>query len=530
MATLSGHNASLLVSGETRWTRVFPNRFNCQINYSTASNLTFDDFIRQRLNPWFDPNDLDNVAVPSCRAIPPTENKIFYKKQKDTPMTPQEKNQRFFHEIDRIMEANSEENFLEDFFKMIRCNFSDSVSECERFDYTLNNQIIQKKNHFEEAKDFFTKNLSAAESEKSDIHAYRRYILNSFEKIIEKIRNGMDQENKILDAFKKTIKKDFISELITLNNLYPFDPETGNWSLPDYTLSTDSDGSHDFHGLQIHIYPKEKDVSNAIEIRSLGYIEKVDDYFHPHVSHTGRVCWGDAQYPAQVFWENRKFVALFQIIDSLLGTYNNESPYVTLKHFIGKDTYTCECCGTEMDSDEVLYHNNGDIGCDECLRFVEGKNEYYWEDETRWSKIQGEFILDRDAVYAIYKFENSLSESFPIFSWIEQDHPDAYICDCCGEYVYDAALVKDGLLSQSRYEILCQKCYNEQVTTCENCHNVIDDETIFSRDEKGNPYCEHCSEECEECGECVPAKDLNENYLCEKCQETINSKKEEEAA
>jgi hypothetical protein len=203
---------------------------------------------------------------------------------------------------------------------------------------------------------------------------------------------------------------------------------------------------------------------------------------------------------------------------------------VTLRQFIGKDIYNCECCGTEMDSNQILYHNNGDIGCDECLRFVEGRSEYYWEDETRWSEIQEKNILDRDAVYAIYKFENSLSESFPIFSWIEQDHPGVYVCDCCEEYVYYAALVKDGLLSQSRYEILCQKCYNEQVTTCENCHNVIDDETIFSRDEKGNPYCEHCSEECEECGECVPAKDLNENYLCEKCQETINSKKEEEAA
>ncbi|RLF68220.1 MAG: hypothetical protein DRN26_00145 [Thermoplasmata archaeon] len=69
-------------------------------------------------------------------------------------------------------------------------------------------------------------------------------------------------------------------------------------------------------------------------------------FYHPHVSTDGRICLGDAARIIRDKLNNAELYEIVAILDSLLRTYNKESPYVQLVHW---HTIQCPVCKELVD-------------------------------------------------------------------------------------------------------------------------------------------------------------------------------------
>lgn len=86
---------------------------------------------------------------------------------------------------------------------------------------------------------------------------------------------------------------------------------------------------------------------------------KYSEYYHPHVNEGGRVCWGNAaEVMAQALADMKPSVAL-TALQIILTTYNDESPYASLRDF--EESY-------EMDGEDPTTAN-------------EDEDEYYDEEQ-----------------------------------------------------------------------------------------------------------------------------------------------------
>ncbi|MBC8355313.1 MAG: hypothetical protein H8E66_25330 [Planctomycetes bacterium] len=99
-----------------------------------------------------------------------------------------------------------------------------------------------------------------------------------------------------------------------------------------------------------------------------------EDVTHPHVEHDS-LCVGDARLPIQRALEQGRIADFFQIINSVLLTYNSGSPYVSLADWNG---VSCSDCGDSVDSDgrytcEKCEH----CLCESCYRYCEACSCYF---------------------------------------------------------------------------------------------------------------------------------------------------------
>ena len=56
-------------------------------------------------------------------------------------------------------------------------------------------------------------------------------------------------------------------------------------------------------------------------------------YFHPHLSDSGEVCWGNAEGTVSLALARGDFATALELLQALLCTYNHESPYVSFEQF-----------------------------------------------------------------------------------------------------------------------------------------------------------------------------------------------------
>lgn len=88
-----------------------------------------------------------------------------------------------------------------------------------------------------------------------------------------------------------------------------------------------------------------------------------DEVTHPHVS-GGRLCQGDATGPIRRALQQARLVDFFQVVCSVLRTYNAASPFVSLDEWEG---VRCGDCGAGMSPEEASHCEScGDTCCDEC--------------------------------------------------------------------------------------------------------------------------------------------------------------------
>ena len=76
-----------------------------------------------------------------------------------------------------------------------------------------------------------------------------------------------------------------------------------------------------------------------------------EDVTHPHVSESC-LCPGDAAAPIQLALEQARLTDFFQLVRSVLTTYNPHSAYVKLEEWDGMQCYECDAC---VSSDYACY-------------------------------------------------------------------------------------------------------------------------------------------------------------------------------
>jgi hypothetical protein len=103
---------------------------------------------------------------------------------------------------------------------------------------------------------------------------------------------------------------------------------------------------------------------------------KRDDVVHPHVE-SGHLCEGDATSPISRSLEQGRLLDFFQIVRSVLNTYNADSPYVKLENW-EDGGIQCADCGYDVDEDESsfceacqsTYCGECIYGCSRCSDYV----------------------------------------------------------------------------------------------------------------------------------------------------------------
>lgn len=87
---------------------------------------------------------------------------------------------------------------------------------------------------------------------------------------------------------------------------------------------------------------------------------------HPHVSNE-QLCEGDGFLPIQKALREGRLLDFFTIVTQILNTYNPDSPYVSLKDWLG---YPCYDCGYTVSSQDSYY-------CESCYEdFCESCSSY----------------------------------------------------------------------------------------------------------------------------------------------------------
>jgi len=88
-----------------------------------------------------------------------------------------------------------------------------------------------------------------------------------------------------------------------------------------------------------------------------------DSVTHPHVS-SNRLCAGDGATAIKSALSTGRICDFFALVRSILGTYNPESPYVSLKEWDGR---SCDECGYSVCQDEVYFCRTCESDlCSEC--------------------------------------------------------------------------------------------------------------------------------------------------------------------
>ena len=88
---------------------------------------------------------------------------------------------------------------------------------------------------------------------------------------------------------------------------------------------------------------------------------------HPHVASDGHICWNSHDEEAQEYHASGDFLALKDMIENLLRTYNPQSPYINLEDWENGFGESCGDCGERWPSDELSYSERyGELLCPNC--------------------------------------------------------------------------------------------------------------------------------------------------------------------
>ena len=213
---------------------------------------------------------------------------------------------------------------------------------------------------------------------------------------------------------------------------------------------------------------------------------------HPHIQ-DNYLCMGDAEEGILSSMKTGNVYNLFQILNSVLTTYNPRSPYISLENWYG---IPCSSCGrTSSIEDTYNCSNCDDTFCDECIYSCNdcGANlcsECYYTCNDCGDIYCKECIDDNGLCYDCREKECSFcNEMISKDEWV--DH--VISCNNCGNITCINVQTECSCCGKN----ICKSCS----TTCWGCHDVVCTDCIVICDatetEAATRLCEHCIEEKE---------------------------------
>lgn len=268
--------------------------------------------------------------------------------------------------------------------------------------------------------------------------------------------------------------------------------------------------------------PYEVNVINDIIVRpnSDKSISEVDDLIsHPHVSN-GHICLGEAEKLVNRAIFEGRFCDMFQIIKSVLNTYNPKSPYLVIEAWTGA---CCDNCGDSfVPTNDTQCDNCDNYYCEDCSGYCNGCNSHICLCKVVECSCGGDVCFDcltecgcgvslcHDCCNyceycGLYSCSDCISECEDC-GFIGCNEC-VNICDCgfvvCNECVKTCDTCGDGC---------CKGCYNH----CKNCGNYICNDCV-NECTCGENFCHHCLQSCE-CGDYICS--ICE-YICERCNKSF---------
>jgi len=76
---------------------------------------------------------------------------------------------------------------------------------------------------------------------------------------------------------------------------------------------------------------------------------------HPHVNTHGDICWNEHEDEARAYHAAGDYLALKDLIENLLRTYNDRSPYISLNDWVDGIRSSCGECGERWEDEELVY-------------------------------------------------------------------------------------------------------------------------------------------------------------------------------
>ena len=155
------------------------------------------------------------------------------------------------------------------------------------------------------------------------------------------------------------------------------------------------------------------------------------DYHHPHVDGNGTICWNDNYETARLFHASGDFLALRDLIDNLLKTYNSGSPFITLDDWVDGLGSTCGDCGERYHDEDLYYVESAfmalcpecSIGCGECYETIWIEN--YNSDWDMCQECYEEFITE------CHVCEKERNKSDMIEYVNDETHSSIWLCKDC---------------------------------------------------------------------------------------------------
>lgn len=255
--------------------------------------------------------------------------------------------------------------------------------------------------------------------------------------------------------------------------------------------------------------------SGKLIINSLNKIESSGGFYHPHVK-GGELCFGDGDFQAVEALSSGKLEDYFVTIETILNTYNHDSPHESLTEWYNPDhdeEFECDECGewTPLDNridcpvcgglwcNSCCYYDDGtctDCGYFRCLscQYLCDQCESILCENCRIICTCGHRTCGNCTTECERCSENICDECRKLCTNCDDGFcPDcAEKCECCGEY-------------------FCKLC--SIFEACEECGKEICDGCQSSCNECQKPLCNDCAKnECEHCGIC----------MCEFCEDEHN--------
>ena len=233
------------------------------------------------------------------------------------------------------------------------------------------------------------------------------------------------------------------------------------------------------------------------------YWDYRNEYFHPHVS-GGGLCMGDGGAAVNMAMSRGDVYSVFEIVESILGEYNPDSPYRELEDWDSSGG-ECVCCGGSIEEGEGYSCNEcGESPmCAECSYYCEACGESY---------CSGCFGNDGHGVVC--------SECGTLVC-------TGCVCRCSCGTAYCRDCVDDILRK-------CKVCGNgvctDCGTTCDMCGDVVCSSCIHECDVCGSDVCEECLVRCEECEspmcKACSVESNDGRVLCPDCKDSIDDESE----